>query len=212
MTDENRSDRIRVVVVDDHPVVRQGVAALVRARANLHVVGEAGTVDDAVSTCLALLPDVVLLDLRLGSGSGVTVIQKVIAAVPRTKFIVFTTYDDDDDVAHAVFAGAVGYILKDAFGEEITQVIERVASGERVIPAAVEERVALQAKPVTLSERERDVLHLVAHGLSNREIAEALRIGEASVKTYVMRICTKLEVLDRTEAATAALRRGLLRR
>lgn len=203
--------RVRVMVVDDHPIVRQGIVSLVAADLGLSVVGEASSVTEAVERCRSLRPDVVLLDLRLGAESGVAVVQAVHAAIPEVRFVVFTTYDDDEDVYRALRAGAVGYLLKDAFCDEIVDVVRRVAAGERCVPQALEERLAERDKPLALSARECDVLELVAHGLSNREIGDALSISEGTVKTHVVRILAKLEVADRTEAATLALRRGLIR-
>lgn len=202
---------VRVLVIDDHPIVRQGIVSLVAADDALELVGEAASVEEGIRRCLELRPQVVLLDLRLGAASGVDVVLAVRPAAPEVRFVVFTTYDDDEDAYRALRAGAQGYLLKDSFVDEIVELVVAVAAGETRIPRALAERLAERDQPIALSAREREVLELVAKGLSNREIGETLGISEGTVKTHVVRILAKLEVSDRTEAATLALRRGLIR-
>ncbi len=205
------ANRIRVMLVDDHPIVRQGVASLLADEAEVEVVGEARTGEEAVDTFRKLKPDVTLMDLRLPGMSGVEAIQKIRQEFPNARFIVLTTYDGDEDIHRALQAGAKAYVLKDTFLDEILDTIKAVHAGMRRIPEAVARRLEERMPGPTLSPRELDVLRHIATGESNKEIAAALGITEGTVKTHVVNILGKLGVNDRTAAATAALQRGFIR-
>lgn len=199
---------ITVMVVDDHLIVRQGLRGMLAAAPGIEVVGEAGSGDEAVVVAPRLDPDVILMDLRMPHGDGVDAIRRL---GPDHRVIVLTTYSDDADIRRAVESGAAGYLLKDVSVTDLATAIGEVAAGRRAMSPEVAARLAAQqqAQP-ELSERERDVLALVADGLTNSEIGARLFIGEATVKTYLVRVFGKLGVADRTAAVVAAIDRGLL--
>jgi two-component system, NarL family, response regulator len=203
--------KIRVLVIDDHAVVRVGVRTLVNAEPDMEVVAEAGDAAEALAAYSCHRPDVVLADLRLPDISGAEMIQQLRRLDPNARIVVLTSYDADEDVYQAVRAGARGYLLKGTFPDGILEAaIRRVHAGERVIPPPVAALLAHREAQPALSPREVAVLQLVARGLSNREIGDVLRTSAGTVKTHLKRIFVKLGVDDRTEAALIAVQRGLV--
>jgi two-component system, NarL family, response regulator len=203
--------RVRVVIVDDHPVVRFGLSAIISLQPDMEVAGEAGSGEEACAICADRDVDVVLMDLRLPGLSGVEAIQKIREAHPDIRFIVLTTYDGDEDIRRALAAGAQAYLLKAMSHSEVTAAIRKVQSGGRVIPHAVSKALADRPPQSQLSAREVEVLELIARGFSNKEIGRALGITEATVKWHVNLILHRLDVADRTEAIVTALQRGIIR-
>jgi DNA-binding NarL/FixJ family response regulator len=201
---------IRVLIVDDHPVVRFGLAAIIRLQPDMDVIGEAGSGEEACQICLEEMPDVALMDLRLPGLSGVQAIKTIRATVPSVRFIVLTTYDGDEDIRRALDAGAQAYLLKAMSHDDVTAAIRKVHSGARVIPQSVSRTLAERAPQSQLSPREIEVLELIATGCSNKEIGRALGITEATVKWHVNLILNRLDVADRTAAIVAALQRGII--
>ena len=201
---------INVLIVDDHPVVRFGLSAIISLQPDMVVVGEAGSGEEACALCGEHPADVVLMDLRLPGVSGVQAIQRIRAANPEIRFIVLTTYDGDEDIQRALDAGAQAYLLKAMSHVDVTAAIRKVVSGARVIPESVSRALAARAPGCQLSPREIEVLELIAGGLSNREIGTALGITEATVKWHVNLILNRLDVADRTEAIVTALQRGII--
>jgi DNA-binding NarL/FixJ family response regulator len=206
---------IRVVIVDDHPIVRAGLVALVDAADDLEVVGTASTGLEAVRVAEALAPDVVLMDLRMPELDGDEATARIVAANPLIRVVILTTYESDDAILSAIEAGASGYLLKAAPEAELVAGVRAVAAGEVAlapgVAALLVKRAAARppAGPV-LSARELEVLRLVAQGLSNRAIGEKLFLGEATVKTHLLHAFAKLDVRDRTRAVTRAMELGLL--
>lgn len=204
---------IRVMLVDDHPVVREGLRGMLEAEPDLAVVGEAGSGEEAVVQAHALEPDVILMDLRMRGLDGVGATERILAGSSRVRVVVLTTYETDADILRAVEAGASGYLLKDASRADLAGAIRAAARGETVLAPSVAGRLVNQVrKPATqtLSGREVEVLALVAKGLTNAEIGRALHITEATVKTHLLRAFGKLDVSDRTAAVTTAMALGLL--
>ena len=207
---------IRVLVVDDHPVVRSGIAATLSSSEGIEVVAEAGDGAQALALAAATAPDVVLMDLRMPVLSGVAATAALLAARPAPRVLVLTTYDSDDDIMAAIEAGASGYLLKAAPAAEIVAAVRDVAAGRMALApsvavALVKRGRAQPAEPAPrLSEREQEVLALVAQGLSNAEIGARLFIGAATVKTHLLHVFEKLQVRDRTRAVTRAQELGLL--
>ncbi|MEW1842249.1 response regulator transcription factor [Nonomuraea angiospora] len=201
---------LRVMIVDDHPIVREGLRGMLLAEPDLEVVGEAGSGDEAVVVVPLLRPDVILMDLRMPGGDGVSAIERL---GPGHRVIVLTTYEDDGEILRAVSAGAAGYLLKDVSRADLASAVRAAAGGRTVLSPSVAARLAGRRPAVpVLSEREREVLELVAQGLTNGEIGRRLFIGEATVKTYLLRVFGKLGVSDRTSAVLAALDLGLVHR
>ena len=208
---------IRIVVADDHPIVRAGIVGLLESEPGLEVIGEAADGAEAVAVATSARPDLVLMDLRMPQLDGAAATARILADVPGTRVLVLTTYETDDHILAAIEAGASGYLLKAAPQAEIVAGIRAVAAGETVlapsIAAKLVSRVRADASSVaqpSLSPRELQVLRLVAEGRSNPEIARALFIGEATVKTHLLHVFEKLEVNDRTRAVTRAMELGLL--
>ncbi|WP_433049248.1 response regulator [Dactylosporangium sp. CS-033363] len=205
---------ITVLLVDDHPVVRDGLRGMLQAEPDLDVVGEAGSGDEAVVAAAARRPDVILMDLRMPGLDGVGATERILAARPQTRIVVLTTYETDEDILRAVEAGARGYLLKDATRAELAAAVRAAAGGETVLAPSVADRLAREtrrrAAPPILSAREVEVLALVGRGLTNAEIGHALHIAEATVKTHLLRTFNKLGVADRTAAVTTAMALGLL--
>jgi len=201
---------IRVILVDDHPVVRFGLAAIIGLQPDMAVVAEAGSGEEACSICVRHSADVVLMDLRLPGLSGVEAIRAIRKSLPKLRFIVLTTYDGDEDIHRALEAGAQAYILKGMSHNELVNAIRTVHSGLKYIPASVSKSLAERPPHSELSAREMEVLELIVKGRSNREIGEALGISEATVKWHVNIILSRLNVSDRTQATVAALQRGIV--
>jgi DNA-binding NarL/FixJ family response regulator len=206
------ADPITVLIADDHPVVRAGLRGMLAAEVDLRVVGEAGNADDAVSMTRELWPGVVLMDLRM-PGGGVAATARLAELCPQSRVLVLTTYGSDDLILSAVEAGATGYLLKHADLADLLAAIRSAAAGETVLAPAVAARLTRHVRgprKSALSAREAEVLRLVARGLTNAAIGSALFIGEATVKTHLLRIFGKLEVDDRTAAVVTAVGRGLI--
>jgi len=204
--------RIRVLIADDHGVVREGLVSMIRRnKADMTVVGEAGTGREAVELWNEHRPDVTLLDLRMPELDGVDVIKEIRATDEKARIIVLTTFDVDEDIYRAIQAGAKGYLLKDVPREALMDSIRRVHAGETSVPVHVVAKLADRVSGETLSKREIEVLKLMAQGKSNKEIASALFISEGTVKSHGKAIFAKMNVTSRTEAVADAARRGLLR-
>lgn len=209
MTDHNA---IRVLLADDHPVVREGLCAMLESAEGITVVGQAGSGEEAVTLAGLLTPDIVLLDLRMGGMDGVDATGHILRAAPRSKVVIVTTYESDADILRAVEAGAAGYLLKGSSRMELINAVQAAARGETVLTPSLASKLfrarAVETPP--LSDREIEVLRLVSQGLTNAEIGRKLFIGEATVKTHLLRAYRKLDVSDRTSAVITALERGLL--
>jgi len=206
---------VRVLIVDDHPVVRDGLRGIFESSAEFEVAGEAGNGAEAVTRARALKPDVVLMDLRMPDVDGVTAIKRLAELGLDTRVLVLTTYDTDTDVVPAIEAGATGYLLKDAPRSELLRAVRAAARGEAVLSPSVATRLLGQVRAPAhepLSSRELDVLALVARGTSNRDAAARLFISEATVKTHLLHIYAKLGVNDRAAAVAVGFERGLLPR
>jgi DNA-binding NarL/FixJ family response regulator len=204
---------IKVMLVDDHPVVREGLRGMLESEVDLTVVGEAGSGEEAVAQARVVEADVILMDLRMRDLDGVGATERILADDPRAKVVVLTTYETDADILRAVEAGASGYLLKDASRADLANAIRAAARGETVLAPSVAGRLVNQVRrPVSqsLSGREVEVLALVAKGLTNADIGRALHISEATVKTHLLRAFAKLDVSDRTAAVTTAMALGLL--
>jgi DNA-binding NarL/FixJ family response regulator len=202
---------ITVLIVDDHPVVRDGLRTVLSAEPGITVIGECGRGDEAVHAAAALHPDVVLMDLRLPGLDGVDATARIVAAGTGA-VLVLTTYDSDGDILRAVEAGATGYLLKDASRADLARAVHAAARGETVLAPPVAARLTARVRGATppLTPREVEVLIRIALGQSNPDIGRGLYIGEATVKTHVTRIFDKLGVHDRTAAVTTAIARGIL--
>jgi len=208
---------ISLLIVDDHPVVRDGLRGMFESAAQFHVLGEAANGVEAVARAEALDPDVILMDLRMPGGGGVDAIRELTGRGTRAKILVLTTYDTDSDTLPAIEAGATGYLLKDAPRDELFTAVRAAADGRTVLSPAVASRLVSAVRTPgsspgnePLSTREREVLTLVARGTSNREIARELFISEATVKTHLTHLYTKLGVNDRAAAVATAYQRGIL--
>jgi two-component system NarL family response regulator len=202
---------IRVLVVDDHPVVRRGLHSLLHGESDISIVGMACSGEEGLLLTEELRPDVILLDLRMPQMGGVEVIVALRTLRPESKVLVLTNYQLDEDVFNALEAGALGYLLKSASQEEVIDAILAVSQGKRRIPAALAMRLAERVGRSALTAREREVLELVVEGLTNKEIAGKLYISDITARNHVISLLAKLEAKDRTEAATIAIRRGLVR-
>jgi two-component system, NarL family, response regulator len=204
------NDKIKVMVVDDHPLMRVGVASIVNARSDMSVVAQTGTGEEAVTLFQKHKPDVTLMDLRLPGISGVDAIRSIRKFHSLARFVVLTTYEGDADIHQALEAGAQGYIIKGMPYQTLVDAVHRVHRGERFLPPPVARALASRMPDSDLSAREREVLSLLASGKSNKDIASHLGITEATVKCHVSAILLRLNVSDRTEAVVTALQRGLV--
>lgn len=206
-------EAIRILITDDHPVVRAGLEGMLSRQPDMEVVGEAGDGAEAVGMVERLEPDVVLMDLRMPEMDGVAATQEIKARRPETNILVLTTYDSDADILRAVEAGATGYLLKDSPREELYEAVRAASQGKVLFAPAVADKLMRRIREPrrdTLSHREIEVLSFVRRGLSNKEIARSLHVSEATVKTHLIHTFKKLEVEDRTAAVSVALERGIL--
>lgn len=204
------STKIRIVIADDHVMVREGLSAMIGRQPDMAVVGEAANGRDAVALWGKYRPDVTMVDLRMPEMDGVHAIKAICRQDATARVIVLTTFDTDHEISQAIRAGAKGYLLKDAQREELLDCIRRVHAGETCIPAALVAKLAAGMSSEALTGRELEVLRLLARGRSNKEIGADLAIGETTVKSHLRAIFSKLNVLSRTEAITTANRRGLI--
>jgi two-component system NarL family response regulator len=210
MSGHNPNKLIRVIVIDDHPVVREGLVAMIARQPDMSVVGQGENGQEAIALFKEHRPDVSLIDLRMPGISGIAAILAIREEFPQSRIIVLTTYDGDEDIYRALKAGVKAYLLKDVFREELLGAIRAVHAGRRHIPVAVATRLAERVASPDLTGREIEVLKLIAKGSSNKEIAHQLAITEGTVKGHVNNILSKMGVDDRTEAAMSALRRGII--
>jgi len=205
--------RIRVLVVDDHPIVRSGITSVLASQSDFEIVGEASNGSEAIDAAQRLAPDLVLMDLRMPELNGVDATAGILSARPTTRVVVLTTYASDGEVLRAIEAGAVGYLLKDVPHDELFRALRAVARGERYLAPAVTERLMSRWQQPTrssLTDRELDVLRCVARGDGNKQIAASLGIAEPTVKAHLVHIFEKLGVENRTAAANIARERGLI--
>ena len=206
----NSSPKIRVMVIDDHSIVRQGLVALLNTEDDLTVIAEGSDGQQAIDLFKQHTPDVTLMDLRMPGIGGVEAINHIRRISPDAKIIVLTTYDGDEDIFRALQAGAQSYLLKGVSFEDLTEAIRMVHAGHKRIPAEVAERLAERFSVEPLTGREQQVLELIVRGKSNKEIGTDLKISEATVKSHINSLLSKLGVTDRTQAATTAIQRGLV--
>jgi len=203
--------KIRVILADDHPVVRDGLAAMVNQQADMEVVAEAGDGDEAIALYEQHQPNVMVLDLRMPKRDGVAVVQRVLEINPKARLLIMTTYDGDEDIFQCLSQGAKGYLLKDAPRQEILSAIRAVSEDRPYTSSSVAAKALQRMGKPSLTQRELDVLELVAQGRSNKDIARRLSITEETAKTHVKSILTKLDAISRTEAVAVAHKRGLIR-
>jgi DNA-binding NarL/FixJ family response regulator len=202
---------IRVLCVDDHPIVREGIAAVIATQPDIACVGEAGDGQTAVAQYREHKPDVVVMDLRMPGMGGVEATIQIRKEFRTARIIVLTTYEGDEDIHRALEAGAQGYLLKDSVRRELLQTIRDVYAGHRYVSPAMAARLAEHTPRIALSERELQVLRLIAKGLRNKEIGAALNIAEDTVKIHIKNIFGKMNVIDRTQAVVSASQRGIIR-
>jgi two-component system response regulator DevR len=206
MTEVNQ---VRVFLLDDHEIVRRGIADLLQAEDDIVIVGEASTAAEALARIPAILPHVAVLDARLPDGNGIDVCRDIRSAVPEVRCVILTSYDDDDALFAAVMAGAAGYLLKEIRGNGLVDAVRQVASGKSLLDPAVTERLLSRlrdgnsgdARLASLSDREREILNLIADGLTNRQIGERLFLAEKTIKNHVSGLLAKLKMQRRTQAA-----------
>ncbi len=203
-------EKIKVLVVDDHPLMRVGIAAIIDARSDMSAIAQAGTGEEAVKLFEQHHPDITLMDLRLPGMSGVNAIRAIRSKHPQARFVVLTTYEGDEDIHQALAAGAQGYMIKGMPHEALIEALRRVHAGRRFLPQPVKMALASRTPDSDLSTRERQVLALIADGKSNKDIASELGITEATVKCHVSVILMRLNASDRTQAVVVALQRGLV--
>jgi DNA-binding NarL/FixJ family response regulator len=206
-------NKIRILITDDHPVVREGIAGILQGQPDFEVVGTAANGNEAIAQHQALLPHVTLMDLRMPELDGVGAIKAIKAQQPTANILVLTTYDSDADILRAIEAGATGYLLKDTPREDLFRAIRAAATGESVLAPTVAARLMTRMRAPAeenLSAREIEVLQLVAKGHSNKDVGKALHISTATVKTHLIHIYNKLGVSDRTAATTTALEKGII--
>jgi DNA-binding NarL/FixJ family response regulator len=202
--------KIRVLCVDDHMVVREGISAIINLQADMMLAGAAATGAEALEQFVEFRPDVVLVDLRLPDMSGFDLIKKIKDKSPNARIVVLSSHEGDVDIQRALEAGAQGYVVKGIVRDELLEIIRSVHAGKRRLPAAVAQKLAEHMADEPISPRELQVLSLMAAGKRNKEIAGQLSIAEDTVKMHVRNILSKLQVNDRTEAVTIALRRGII--
>ena len=203
-------DKISVLVVDDHPMLREGVAAVLQLQPDMRLAGEAQTGAEGVARFRELRPDVTLMDLQMPDMNGVQAIEAIRLESPNAKIVVLTTYDGDAQGVRALRAGAAGYLLKSSLRKELIETIREVHAGRKHVSATMAQRMAVHAVDERLSEREISILRLMADGNQNKQIAWRLSMSDETVKAHLKNIFLKLEVSDRTHAVTVALRRGII--
>lgn len=207
---ETTAREIDILIVDDHPIMRFGIAAILNGQPGMRVIGQAGTAAEAIRIYSSFRPAITLMDLRLPDRNGVEAIREIRAMDPQAKIVVLTTYEGDEDIHQALEAGARGYLIKGMSHTALVHALERVHAGKRFLPNVVTEALSARVPGSDLSRREHEVLQLMFAGKSNREIAEALSIKEATVKSHVSVILMRLNVQDRTQAVVEGLKRGLV--
>jgi DNA-binding NarL/FixJ family response regulator len=207
---KNGNEPIHILIVDDHPVVRAGLASMLGTQAGLNVVGSTSGGEEALKFLQRESVDVVLLDLRMPGMNGIDVLRALTRSAATARVIVLTSFEKDEDIYRAVQAGAQGYLLKDTSQREMVDAIASVHSGKRYIPRHIAARLADRMMRSNLTGRETEILEMLAKGLTNKEIGRALEISDNTVRNHVISIISKLEVSDRTEAATAAIQRGII--
>jgi two-component system NarL family response regulator len=206
----NNTTPLRILIADDHPVVREGLMALISRSPDMTIVAEANNGREAVEQFLLHSPDLALLDLRMPAMDGVDAITAIRQLQPAARLILLTTFDDDEDIFRGFRAGAKAFLLKDAPRNELLECLRAVHSGQTIIPPAIAAKLAYRLSALALTSRELEVLHLIAEGTGNKEIAATLFIAEGTVKTHVNAVLRKLDAIDRTQAVTTALKRGIL--
>ncbi len=201
---------IRILIVDDHPMLREGLAAVMQAQPDMLVVGEAEGGAEAIERFGELRPDITLMDLQMPGVNGVEAIEAIRGEHPNARIIVLTTYAGDVQALRALKAGAAGYMLKGSLRKELLEAIRAVNAGRKYLPADIATEIAMHAIDEALTAREIDILRLVAAGNANKQVAWALKISEDTVKTHLKSIFTKLDVADRTQAVVVAMKRGII--
>jgi len=205
-----KNEKIRVLIVDDHPVVREGLAAIVSREPDMTVVAQAQSGYEAIDLFRRFEPGLTLLDLSLPDISGVEVIASLLPVFPGARFLILSVFDGNEDIYRALKAGALGYLLKDARSQELLHAMREIFAGRRYLPGSVASKLAERISEDYLTPREYDVLHLMAEGKSNQSIADELNLTEGTVKTHVTNILEKLKVTSRSQAIVEALRRGIV--
>lgn len=201
---------IRILCVDDHRIVREGIASLIDRQPDMHVVASAASGEEAIDLFLEHQPDITLMDLQLGVMDGITAIKIIRRRAPEARIVVLTMRRGDEDIHRALEAGASTYLMKDTISDDLIRVLREVQAGEHPMPADVEARLAERATRASLTDREVQVVELVAQGMRNKEIGVSLGITETTVQVHVKNILAKLKVQDRSGAITAAIRRGII--
>lgn len=204
-------DGIRVVLADDHPVVREGLAAIINQQPDMKVIAEIGDGEAALESYRALQPDVMMLDLRMPKLDGVTVVERLMADYPTAQLLIVTTYDNDEDILRSLNGGALGYVLKDAPRSEILAAVRAVSEGRRFTSKGIAMKALEHFRRPVLTQRELEVLGHLCRGLSNKDIARHLDITEETAKSHVKSILLKLDAMSRTEAVAIAFKRGLVK-
>lgn len=205
-----KNGKIRILVADDHYVVRMGLIAVVNSEPDMEVVAEAADGNQAIEQCGKHHPDLVLMDLRMPLKDGIQATLEIRRQFPETHVLMLTTFDGDHDIHQALQAGAEGYVLKNSTGETLIPALRAVAAGQRWIPKEIAAQLAARKSFEELTPREVEILHQLAKGLANKEIADVLHISEHTVKDHLKNVLAKLRVADRTEAVTAAIQRGII--
>jgi two-component system, NarL family, response regulator len=207
----SRPAKLRLILADDHPVLREGLSLILGTLPDMAVVAQASTGEEAFELFLKLEPDVLILDLQMPGEGGVSTVKRLLKKRPGAKILILTTYDTDEDIYRTMLAGAIGYVLKDTPSDELFVAIRTIASGQRYMSRTAGAKLAGRIGAPQITERELSVLRCVAAGQANKEIADALGISEGTVKSHVNNIMQKLGALSRTDAAIAGLRKGLIK-
>jgi two-component system NarL family response regulator len=207
----SRPSKLRLILADDHPVLREGLSLILGTLPDMAVVAQASTGEEAFALFLKLEPDVLILDLQMPGEGGVSTVKRLLKKRPGAKILILTTYDTDEDIYRTMLAGAIGYVLKDTPSDELFVAIRTIASGQRYMSRTAGAKLAGRIGAPQITERELSVLRCVAAGQANKEIADALGISEGTVKSHVNNIMQKLGALSRTDAAIAGLRKGLIK-